>query len=293
MTSQKFNSAAMEAASDDLARHLRSIMVAVRSRAGGGSGTIWGRDGLVITNNHVVYGEKAEVVTADGRTYAAEVVAREPEVDLASLRVSAEFDAAAEPRDTTSLRVGELAFAMGNPWGQPGVLTRGIIVSRGAATIENQVPLEDAIRADVRLAPGNSGGPLADASGRVIGINSMIAGAMAIAVPADTVARFLAGKASAFLGITGQPVPLPVAIAASYGGEDGFGLMVTEVSDGSPASSAGLIPGDVFLSLDGEPGGLPAIGRRLRRMKPDRPLRIQLLRGNVVRELEARPIARA
>ena len=199
-----------------VAERLRTILVAVHTPAGGGSGTIWGRDGLVVTNSHVVPSDRAEVVTHDGSRLAARLVARDPSRDLALLRVDARFEATAEARDTKSLRVGELVFAMGNPWGEPGVLTRGIVVAKGPATVENDVPLDEAIRADVRLAPGNSGGPLADAAGRVAGISSMIAGGMAIAVPADAVVDFVEGKGAGFLGISGRGVPLPPVIAASY-----------------------------------------------------------------------------
>jgi serine protease Do len=275
-----------------LAAHLRAIMVAVRSPSGGGSGTIWGRDGLVLTNSHVVPGQEAEVVTHDGRNLSARLVARDPARDLASLRVAAEFDEVARPRETATLRVGELVFAMGNPWGVPGVLTRGIVIAKGPATVENEVPLEEAIRADVRLAPGNSGGPLADAAGRVAGINAMIAGGMAVAVPADAVAGFVEGKGVGFLGISGRAVPLPPAIAASYPVADATGLLVTQVADGSPASAAGLLPGDVLLKLDDAPAGLGGISRRLRSMRPGQPVRIELLRGAERREAHASPVAR-
>jgi serine protease Do len=280
------------AESATLAAHLRAIMVAVRSPSGGGSGTVWGGDGLIVTNSHVVPGRDAEVVTHDGRHLSARLVARDPARDLASLRVAAEFDEAARPRDTSTLRVGELVFAMGNPWGVPGVLTRGIVIAKGPATVENEVPLEEAIRADVTLAPGNSGGPLADAAGRVAGINAMIAGGMAIAVPADAVVDFVDGKGVGFLGISGKAVPLPAAIAASYAGGDPTGLLITEVADGSPASAAGLIPGDVLLKLDDEAAGLRGISRQLRSMRPGRPVRIELLRGHERRAAEASPVAR-
>ena len=281
-----------EADAAAVADRLRAIMVAVRADAGGASGTIWGRDGLVVTNSHVVQSGHAEVVTYDGKRLAARLVARDPSRDLATLRVDAVFEETAVARDTASLRVGELVFAMGNPWGEPGVLTRGIVIARGPATVENEVPLDEAIRADVRLAPGNSGGPLADAAGRVAGINSMIAGGMAIAVPADAVVDFVEGKGAGFLGISGRAVPLPPAIAASYPAADATGLLVTEVVDGSPASAAGLMPGDVVLKLDGAPAGLRGISRRLRAMRPGQPVHVHLLRGFERCETDVNPVAR-
>jgi len=281
------------AATEALAASLRSILVSVRSRAGGGSGTAWGRDGLIVTNHHVVPSDEAEVRLADDRVLRASVVRRAPDADLAALRVDAVLADVAVPRAEPHLRVGELVFAMGNPWAEQGVITHGIVTGRGPATLENALPLSDAIQADVRLAPGNSGGPLADAAGRVVGINSMIAGGMGIAVPVATVERFLAGKEDAgFLGIAARPVPLPEAIAASYATPDGLGLMITDVVPGSPASDAGLIPGDVLLRIGEEAGGLPAIARRLRHLRAGSPLRIELLRGQHVHEMLAAPVAR-
>src|SRR5579884_3429054 len=134
---------------------------------------------------------------------------------------------------------------------------RSAIRGVGGAAVEGQVPLPEAIRADVRLAPGNSGGPLADAEGRVIGINAMIAGGMAVAVPSNTASRFAAGDApgQGFLGIAAVPVPLPPAIAASYGAPDGFGLLLTDIAGDSPAARAGLLPGDLLFGLDDARGG--------------------------------------
>jgi serine protease Do len=280
-------------AAEQLAERLRRSVVVVRSPRGGGSGTIWREDGLIVTNSHVIPGGQAEVVTWDDRAYAAEVVARDPERDLAALRVRASGLPAVEPGDSGRLRVGQLVLAIGNPWGQRGAVTTGIILSTGGATVENGVPLQEVVRADVRLAPGNSGGPLADAEGKVIGINSMISGGMAVAVPSNAAARFVDGEAPgrAFIGISAVPAPLPPAIAASFGIADGAGLMLTDIVDGSPADRAGLLPGDVLLALGGPPAGagLDAIARGLRRMRPGSPLRLSLLRGGVAREVEVTP----
>ena len=281
------------AAAEEVAGEVRRGTVVVRNprMAGGGSGTIWSADGLIVTNNHVVPGEHAEVITWDERSFSAELVARDPERDLAALRVNASGLPALPAADSGMVRVGQLVLAVGNPWGQRGAVTAGIIFSVGGAAVENGVPLPDAIRADVRLAPGNSGGPLVDAEGRVLGINSMIAGGMAVAVPSNVAARFVAGEApgQAFLGIQAVPVPLSPAIAAGI--PEGAGLLLTEVVSGSPAEQAGLIPGDVLLGLDGEQGNA-AIAGRLRRMRPGTPLRLALLRGGAMREIEAVPQAR-
>jgi serine protease Do len=173
-------------------------------------------------------------------------------------------------------------------------VTAGIIAGKGAATTEGGLQLDDIIRADVRLAPGNSGGPLVDAEGRVIGINAMIAGGLALAVPSRFVEQFVGGDVPgrAFLGISGRPVPLPDAIAASFHSEDGSGLLITDVEPASPASLAGILPGDVLLRLEGAPAGVRATARALQRRRPDHTLRIDLLRGGRLEETTARPVAR-
>jgi serine protease Do len=265
----------------------------VRSPRGGGSGTIWQEDGLIVTNHHVVPGERAEILTWDDRALPAEVVARDPAHDLAALRVRARGLPAAEQGDSDRLRVGQLVLAVGNPWGQRGAVTAGIILSTTGVTVENQTPLRDAIWADVRLAPGNSGGPLANASGEVIGINAMIAGGMAVAVPSNRVARFVAGEVAmpaerGFIGISAVPAPLPPALAASYRLEDGAALLLTAIADGSPAANAGLLPGDVLLGM-GDSRGIRAVAHGLRRLRPGVPVRLSLLRGGVPREVELTP----
>lgn len=281
-------------AAAEVVDRLRRGVVMVHGRAGGGSGTIWSEDGLILTNSHVVRDDRAEVVTLDDRVYQARLVARDAERDLAALRVQADGLPTLEVADSDMARVGQLVLAVGNPWGQRGSVTAGIILSRTGTSHENRVPLPDAIRADVGLAPGNSGGPLADAEGRVLGINSMIAGGMAVAVPSNTVARFIGGEAleqpSGFLGIAAVPAPMPPAIAASFGAAGGAGLLLTEIVEGSPAARAGLLPGDMLLGMDGAPGA-HAIAGRLRRMRPGAPVRLAILRGGRPLELQATPVA--
>jgi serine protease Do len=285
---------ALAGASSAVVERLQRGMVAVRSPRGGGSGTIWSTDGLIVTNNHVLGDDRAEVVTWDDRAYPATLVARDPEHDLATLRVNASGLPALEVADSSAVRVGQIALAVGNPWGQRGAVTAGIIFSTGGVAAENGTPLPEAIRADVRLAPGNSGGPLADAEGRVIGINSMIAGGMAVAVPSNTAARFVAGEmpGQGFIGIFAQPVPLPPAIAAAAGLPEAAGLLLTGIEPGSPADRAGLIPGDVLVGFDDTPGGLQSMAGRLRRMRPGAKMRMNLLRGSGRTSIDVIPVAR-
>lgn len=285
--------ATIDLATSDLADRLRQSLVAVRSRAGGGSGTIWSTDGIIITNNHVVPGAHAEMVLQDDRVFQATVVDRDPSLDLLALKIDAVDLIAVEPGDSAALRCGEIVFAVGNQWGQRGTVTAGIVLSRSAQTVENGVPVANAIRADVRLAPGNSGGPLVNSRGQVVGINSMIAGGMAIAIPSNTVAEFLTRAAPGFLGIMLQPVELSEAIAAAFALPEAAGLMLTNVEPGSPAESAGLLPGDIVLGLDGGCHGLAAIGRGFESMRAGTPVRLSLLRGGTAHEAEAIPAVRS
>ena len=148
-----------------------------------------------------------------------------------------------------------------------------------------------AIRADVVLAPGNSGGPLADSEGRVIGINAMIAGGMAIAVPSNAVVDMLGGGAfePGIIGITGLPIP----VAASLESADGAGLIITSVEAGSPAEAAGLIPGDVLLAVGEEGRSLEGVASGLKRMRAGRPVSLAVARAGVARSFEATPITQS
>jgi len=176
-----------------LASRLRHITVQIHGApAGVGSGVLWSRDGLIVTNAHVVRG-RVSVVLPGGRAVQARLLARDPERDLAALAIDAHALVPAEIGDSDSLRVGELVVAVGNPMGLSGAVTAGLIHAIGPRRPAGP----SLIQADLRLAPGNSGGPLADARGRVIGINSMIAGGLALAVPSSLVARFVAQFSSA------------------------------------------------------------------------------------------------
>ncbi len=172
---------------ETLGRRLRAITVAVRvGRAGAGSGVIWTPEGLVVTNAHVASRATAEIVLDDGRRFVARVARRDPRRDLALVRIDAGVLPAAVARDPAELKPGELLVALGHPLGVPNAVTLGIAHAAVARDGRRFVT------ADVRLAPGNSGGPLADARGRIVGINSMVVGSLALAVPSDDVQRFVA-----------------------------------------------------------------------------------------------------
>jgi serine protease Do len=223
----------------EVAERLRRSTVQVQTRGRGqgvGSGIIWSGDGLIMTNAHVARGTQATVSLWDGSTHEASVVNRDARRDLASMKIQASGLPAATPGNSSALRVGELVIAVGNPFGFIGALTTGVVHSLPGRQLW--------VTADVRLAPGNSGGPLADAQGRVIGINTMIAGGLALAVPSNAVGQFLKGEIGPSLGVTLQPTPLR---------DGGFGFLLLKVDPGSAAESASLMIGDLLISAGGQP----------------------------------------
>lgn len=176
-----------------VADSLRDVTVGVHGagdrRAGEGSGVLWDTRGLVVTNAHCVRHQRMAIRTADGRSFDGDVVAHDPRLDLAVLHAPALRARAPELGDVESLRPGELLLALGHPLGVPGALALGVLHAVARDRRSGHVRW---ICADVRLAPGNSGGPLADATGRVVGINTMIVGGLGLAIPAPVVQRFVA-----------------------------------------------------------------------------------------------------
>ena len=180
--------ARLDAAAAAMAAALARVTVEVRGASGRrgaagasvGAGVIWHPDGLILTNAHVARDDVA-VVLADGCARPARLVARDPARDLAALVVDAHGLAAAEIGESAALRVGELVLAVGNPFGLARALSAGLVHA-----VDGRV-----VQADLRLAPGNSGGPLADARGRVVGLNTMVAGGLAIAVPSEVARGFV------------------------------------------------------------------------------------------------------
>jgi serine protease Do len=200
-----------------------------------GSGVIWDSEGTIITNAHVLGKGSYSVELWDGRSFPAELKARDDHLDLARLTLPAKGLPAAKFR-YQPVRAGELVVAVGNPLGFTGALTTG---SAHAAGPFSGLGRRRWVQASIRLAPGNSGGPLADAEGQVVGINTMIvSGGIALAVPSPTVERFVRKGASPRMGVTVQPVRLnrPTRV----------GLLVLSVEQGSPGEQASLLIGDVL-----------------------------------------------
>jgi serine protease Do len=261
-----------------LAERLRQSTVQVRAgQSGGGSGVIWRSDGLIVTNAHVARGKRLAVELADGTLLRARLTDRDDGRDVAALRVDASGLPAATIGDSDTLRPGHLAFAVGNPFGVVGAVTSGIVFAAGSSGGRGV----RWIQADVRIAPGNSGGPLADARGHVVGINSMIYGGLAIAVPSNTIVRFLGGtSARPRFGVVVEPVALRA------GGRSSMGLLVFEIGADSDAERGGVLPGDVIVRIG-------AHGVRSPEDLPDAlalagsggALQLTVLRGGVERDL--------
>lgn len=267
----------------EIVEQLRRATVLIHSEnRGSGSGVIWSSDGSIVTNAHVIRGSRAGVQLWDGRRFEAAITSRALRHDLAHLRIPVEELPAAPIADSSRIRPGELAIAVGNPLGFVGALTTGIIHAVGPFGDSGS---QEWVQAGVRLAPGNSGGPLADARGRVIGINTMVARGLALAIPSNAVRDFLAGAAPArspvgrtdrWLGVAVRPVRVPRG--ASRKGE--FGLLLLDVEDGSPAAAASLLPGDILLGVEGEPfASVNDLAETLQNHESQL-VRLEFLRGN-------------
>jgi serine protease Do len=242
---------------------VQESVVQVRSRGRGvGAGVIWAGEGLVLTNHHVVAGRsrnpKVTVVLRDGREVGAEVLKRGHSLDLALLRLEdAPHDLSAAPvGDLDALRVGELVYAIGHPWGRLGAVTAGVVSGLGVAGGPGGGTRY--VQSDVSLAPGNSGGPLLNARGEVVGINAMIFGRLALSIPSNAASAWLAVEGRRpRLGVRILPVEIPTSLRGPGTPEEG--LIVAALEAGGPAEKAGLLVGDVLLGTDEgavDPGSL-------------------------------------
>lgn len=177
---------------DMVANVQRSLAIVHGHRHGFGAGVIWRNNGMILTNAHVVNLLTPRIVLHDEREFAARVIRHEPEIDLALLKIEADGLVAAKPAAQSEIRTGELVFAIGHPWGQPGYITVGVLGALGLAQTRGPRRIVPVLRTDAQLAPGNSGGPLVDAAGRVIGLNTLILGGdLGIAIPAYLAEQFV------------------------------------------------------------------------------------------------------
>lgn len=171
----------------------RSLVVVQNERRGFGAGVIWPGQDLVLTNQHVIQaGRQVRVTDAAGRAFTAQVVAQDGEIDLALLYAAGLGGWPAQIADSRALRVGQIVFAVGHPWGERSMLTAGLISGLGQAQTRGSRGQVEIIRSDVRLAPGNSGGPLVNAAGAVVGINTMLVGGdLGLAIASHVASRFV------------------------------------------------------------------------------------------------------
>ena len=237
-----------------------------RDIAGGGSGFVIAPDGFILTNSHVVHHATRIVVNlSDGREYLAQLIGDDPETDLAVIRIDASQLTHVRLADSESLRVGQIAIAIGNPLGFQASVTAGVISALGRSMYSQSGRLIDnIIQTDAALNPGNSGGPLVNSAGEVIGVNTaMIRPAQGICFAiASNTAKLVAGWLirdgrirRSYIGVAGQNVPLHRRVIRFYNLPLETGVLVVSVEKDSPARSAGLREGDIIVAFDEQPIG--------------------------------------
>jgi S1-C subfamily serine protease len=269
---------------------------------GGGSGVVITPDGFTLTSAHVVARTegRGRASFVDGRELEFEVVGSDPLSDLAVLRVDGRELVPAELGDAERLRVGQLVVAIGNPHGFTGSVTAGVVSALGRSlptrSGANVRVVDNVIQTDAALNPGNSGGALADGRGRVVGINTAVAGVgLGLAVPINAATRRIIGALMsegrfrrAYLGIAGGPRPLPPKLARELGRKSG--IEVVEVVEGGPAARAGLRPEDLIVELDGSPiEGMDELQRVVVSELIGRAVRAKVVREGREHELELIP----
>ncbi len=271
-------------------------------RQGNGSGFLFTPDGLILTNSHVVHdASRIEATFADGQRFRADLVGDDPDTDLAVVRIHGRDLPSVALGDSRTLRPGQLVVAIGNPFGFQATVTAGVVSALGRSLRSQSGRLmDDIIQTDASLNPGNSGGPLVNARGEVIGVNTamiLAAQGLCFAIPIQT-AKFVAGRLikdgrirRGLLGIAGQNVPLPRRLARLNGLPSATGVRVMGIEPGSPAQRAGVQVHDVVIGFDGHPvSGIDDLHRLLTEAGIGVPARLDLVRDLEKLTLEVTPV---
>ncbi len=270
---------------------------------GSGSGFIFTPDGLTLTNSHVVHGaSRIEVTLLDGRRSQADLIGDDPDTDLAVIRIDAPNVVPAELGDSHSLRVGQLAIAIGNPYGFQYSVTAGVVSALGRSLrAQSGRLIDDVIQTDAAMNPGNSGGPLVASNGSVIGVNTAVirpAQGICFATAIDT-AKFVAGRlirdgriVRSFIGLAGQNVPIPRRIVRYYNLPVETGILIVSFEKDSPAQMSGLREGDLIVGFDSTPvAGIDGLHKLLTGERVDRPSKVEIIRGTEQLTFEVVPRA--
>jgi serine protease Do len=266
---------------------INSVVLVRGNRNGMGSGVVWNSDGLIITNHHVATQEAARVQFNNGQSFEAKVIARDVRRDLAALQIQSKTEAThAEIGSSASLKAGQLVLAVGNPQGERNAVTLGIVSSLG----DQAQSSDKVLQLSLTLRPGNSGGALADLSGKVVGIPNMVMrNGLSLAVPSDVVQRFLQGEQGGRLGIGIRWVELPSSVQEKLSTKPVVGLLLVEIEEHGPAQKAGLMIGDVILSVEsqGKVSTTQTIAER--ELLAGKPATLQVLRGGAIFSTEVTP----
>src|SRR5436190_11345358 len=272
-----------------------------QERRGSGSGFIFTPDGFILTNSHVIHGaKKIEVTLPDGHKHQADLVGDDPDTDLAVIRINAPNLVPAQLGEAQKIRVGQLVIAIGNPYGFQYSVTAGVVSALGRSLrAQSGRLMDDVIQTDAALNPGNSGGPLVDSRGEVVGVNTaMILPAQGIcfATSIDT-AKFVAsrlirdGKVSrSFIGLAGQNVPLPRRIVRFYHLAVESGILIVSFENDSPARKGGLREGDIIVGFDDHPvAGIDDLHKLLTEERIGRKSSLTVIRGTDKLTIEVKP----
>jgi S1-C subfamily serine protease len=270
---------------------------------GGGSGVLVAPDGYALTNSHVVHGASGiEATLNDGRTLLADVFGDDPATDLALLRLPGSDLPFAALGDSNALRVGDWVIAVGSPYGLSFTVTSGIVsaLGRSLRSGERGRAIEGVIQTDAPLNPGNSGGPLLDAEGTVVGINTAVffpAQGLCFAIPSRTASHVTSeilrhGRVRrAWLGVSAEELLLPARVVEVNALSGNRGVAVRDIEAGSPAAAAGLRGGDILVALDGQPvATVSDLHRLLSGEAIGRALRVDFLRKGRLQSAEVRPV---